>query len=164
MAQFDEALKEAMASLENGVILQTLELRHDDIGSQYYIVNQRDSIIAQLEDGNQAEFIPTTFRYTRPKKDDQGFPDLSISIDNVNQAPGNFVRSISKSQKPLFIVLREYLTTNLVSPSSQPLVLTVKDIKVTAFEVVARATFANIRNKAYPNQRYTRLRFPSLGN
>lgn len=164
MATFEQALKEAMASLENGIIYQTLELQHEDVGSKYYIVNQREQLIAQLEDGTQAVFDPVPFRYARPKKDDQGFPDLSIAIDNVNGEPGEFIDSISKSQKPLYLILREYTSNNLISPASTPLKLTLKDVKVTEFEINARASFANIRNKKFGNQLYTRKRFPSLGN
>lgn len=163
MATVEQALKEAQASVKY-LIHETIELRHEDVESLFYIVNESESLIAQLEDGNQATFDPIPFKVIKPNKDEQGFADMTISIDNINREPSDFINSISRSQKPLFLIYREYTANNLVSPSATPLKLTLKDVKVTPFEVTARATFANIRNKKFANQNYTRNRFPSLGN
>jgi len=64
------------------------------------------------------------------------------------------------------VYYRPYLATDLTTPQlNPPLLLFLKEISVTAQNgAQGRCTFTDIINKKFPNDYYTRTRFPSLGN
>ena len=65
---------------------------------------------------------------------------------------------------PVEIIYRPYLSTDLTqSQMIPPLVLYLKDIQITAAQIVGRATFMDVVNKKFPTELYTRARFPGLG-
>ena len=162
---YEQALKEAMRHVEkNVVIYETFEFSHESKGSSFWVVNSGTSLIAQLETGVQATFDPIAMKFTDPSKSDQGFPEISIVIGNVDRIPSDYVEDVLTSGDPLYMTFRRYMSTDLTKPSQSPLKLTVKDVKVTAFEVTIRCTIANVKSKKFLSQLYTRNRFPSIGD
>ena len=159
------AVKEAYASVPKGVvILHTLQLTHEDVAEDIFMVRDRTSLTATLEDMSTETFQPIPFRFILPKRDDSGVPDMTIAIDNVEQEASDYLESIKTSRKKLTVIYRPYLSNDLTQPQQNPpLQLTLRDVEVRDSEVVGRATFADVRNKKYIAELYTRLRFPSLG-
>ena len=63
------------------------------------------------------------------------------------------------------IHLLYYLSNDLTQPQlDPPLSLILQDVQITMLQVSGRATFADVINKKWPTEYYTRARFPSLGN
>jgi hypothetical protein len=61
------------------------------------------------------------------------------------------------------ITYRPYLSTDFERPAMvPPLSLFLTDIVITAVEVVGRATFADILNRSFLPDNYTRRKFPGL--
>lgn len=163
---FQDAIKEAFTvAPTNKVILHTLEIRQTGVQSPIYIVQAHRRIIARLEDGiTTAEFEPVGFQFTLPPSTEDGFRSLNISIDNVGRRVNDFIEAAKSQDVPVEVVYRPYMSDDLEHPQMMPpLVLYLKDVQITATQVVGRATFMDIVNKRFPNQLYTRERFPALG-
>ena len=91
--------------------------------------------------------------------------ELSIEIDNVDKRISDFIRKASKFQAPVIVRYRPYLTSDLSEPQlDPPLELVLSDVQITETKVTGRASFADIINLPFLSERYTRRRFPSLGN
>ena len=90
---------------------------------------------------------------------------MTISIDNTDRRITDFVNTIKGQPGTTEVRYRPYLSNDLTTPQMDPpLLLFLKEISITAVQIQGRATFADIINKRYPSEWYTRERFPSLGN
>jgi hypothetical protein len=159
-----EAIKEAYASAPaNQCILHTLEIRQRGIQARIFLVRSLREITATLEDGNQQLFEPSGFNFSLPVSDNQGFQSLNISIDNIGLRVSDFCNRAVEQRVTVEIVYRPYLSTDLSAPQmNPPLLLYLKDVKVTSVQVTGRATFMDIINKHFPSELYIRDRFPTL--
>jgi hypothetical protein len=160
----NEAIREAYASASADVVyLDTLEISNPDIGSLWLVKDRVDHELT-LETGATQLFTATGFRFTLPSAGENGLQELAIAVDNVDQRPSDFVKSALASFKPIVVKYRPYLHTDKTTPQmNPPLTLYLTDIVVTGVEVKGRATFADILNKRFPVEFYTRKRFPTLG-
>jgi hypothetical protein len=165
-----EALKEAYAMApSNVVILDTLEISHPNIDAPLRFVSGLENIEAWTEDQDSMVDDPTVFeagafRIRLPAAGDSGLQDLDIAVDNVDRRIGEFCRMAAEFEEPVTLTYRPYLSTDLTAPQMDPpLLLFLKEVTVTEFQVSGRATFANLLNKKYPSELYLRSRFPSLG-
>jgi len=163
----EEALKEAYASAPSDTaILETLEITHPAVGGTLYLVKNTENLTLALEEGGEeVEFEACGFRMSLPAVSEDGLQELRIAIDNIDRRVSDFLSAALYSEQPVEIKYRPYLSTDYTKPQlDPPLLLTLSDVSVTVNEVSGRATFADIINKPFPNQPYTRSRFPSLGN
>jgi hypothetical protein len=160
-----DAIKEAFASCPSSkVIYDTLEIRQPGVQDPVYLVRSPQSITATDENGNVRVFEPVGFQFTLPPTDDMGFQSLNISIDNVGRRVKDFVEAAKSEQVPVEVVYRPFLSDDLSHPQMiPPLILYLKDIRITALQVSGKATFMDVVNKSFPSEHYTRDRFPSLG-
>ena len=127
----------------------------------------RDSIprILTLETLETVTFEPVNFRLSRPKQGETGSQELTLTVDNVDRRIFEFLEAIQFSQRETKIKWRLYLESDDTQPQTTvPVELTIVDIAVTTFEVTATARFIDILNKPFPNENFTRARFPSLGS
>lgn len=161
-----EAIKEAYASAPtNVVILETLEIDHEDLAEPIRLVRNRENLTFTLEDASSYEFEGAAFRMALPAAGDNGVQDLMLAIDNTDQRLTDFVNTVKASIAPVTCTYRPYRSDDLTTPQMDPpLVLYLHDINLNSFEVSARASFADIINRKFPSVLYTRSRFPSLGN
>lgn len=160
-----DAIKEAFAiAPSNKVILYTLEIRQEGVQDPIFLVRSLRSIDAYDENGVLHTFEPIGFDFSLPPSTDEGYQHLNIAIDNVGRRVIDFIEAAKASVEPVQIIFRPYMSDDLSSPQMDPpLVLYLKDVTITAAQVVGRATFADIVNKKFPSQLYIRERFPSLG-
>lgn len=161
-----EAIKEAYASAPSDVvILDTLQIDHEDLAGPIYLVRNRENLTLTLEDLSTEEFEGIAFRMALPAAGDNGVQDLMLTIDNADQRLTDFVNTVKTSLAPVTITYRPYRSDDLTTPQMDPpLVLYLHDINQNSFEVSARASFGDIINRKFPSALYTRSRFPSLGN
>jgi hypothetical protein len=164
-ASLQDAIKEAFASCpSNKVIYDTLEIRQTGIQDPVYIVKAFQPITATDENGNVRVFEAVGFQFILPPTDDQGYQSLSISIDNVSRRVLDFVEAAKSEKVPVEMVYRPFLSDDLSRPQMiPPLLLYLKDIRITDMQVNGKATFMDVVNKKFPSELYTRERFPSLG-
>ena len=161
-----EALKEAYALAPTEiVILHTLQLSHPSLIEDLFLVQDIVEHDFTLEDLSIETFEPVGFRFALPPIGDQGLQELTISIDNTDRRITDFVNTIKGQPGTTEVRYRPYLSNDLTTPQMDPpLLLFLKEISITAVQIQGRATFADIINKRYPSEWYTRERFPSLGN
>lgn len=164
-ASLSEAIKEAYATAPAGVIvLNTLELRHASIPAPIYLIQERAATMLTLETGEAVLFEAIPFQITLPQAGDNGLQELNITIDNVDRKISDFCRLAATYPSPVEVRYRPYLSTDFTTPQMvPPLLLFLKDISITTTEVACRATMADLINKKFPRELYTRERFPSLG-
>lgn len=164
-AALSEAIKEAFAVAPSNVVTyHTLEIRQTGVQNPIYLVQSRREIEAWDEDGNVRIFEPSGFQFTLPPSNEEGFQSLNVAVDNVGQRVTSFIKTAQSERVPVEMIYRPYLSSDLSEPQmNPPLVLYLKDVQVTAFQVTGRATFMDIVNKKFPSELYIRDRFPTLG-
>lgn len=160
-----EAIKEAYASCPvEKVVLDTLEIRQTGVQDPIYLVKGRTALTAVDEDNNERTFLPSGFQFSLPPENEEGFRSLNIAIDNIGREVSDFINLAKSEQVPVEMIYRPYVSDDLTTPAMiPPLVLYLKEIQATNFQVTGRATFFDIINKKFPSELYTRARFPALG-
>ena len=160
------AIKEAYASVPTDrYVIETLELFHPSLVERIYLAKSREDLTLTLENSTVKVFTGCGFRLSLPATGDSGIQELAISFDNVDRRISTFIEQAKNFSAPVEVIYRPYLSTNLTTPQiDPPLRLFMRGIKVTIFEVSGRGSFADMRNKTWPNEKCTRLRFPSLGS
>jgi len=159
-----DAIKEAFTlAPASKVILNTLEVRQEG-QDPIYLVQARRSIVATDENGAEHTFEPVGFQFSLPPSNEEGFQSLNIAIDNVGRRVTDFITTALGVAQPIKVIYRPYVSDDLTEPQMDPpLVLFLKDVRITAVQVTGRATFMDVVNKKFPAELYTRTRFPSLG-
>lgn len=161
-----DAIKEAYASVPTGVVLiNTLEISHPALSSEsLYLVNANKPYDLTLENNQVQTFQPFAFNFTLPAAGSNGLQELTITVDNVGRQVSDFLNKAKDYRQKASVIFRPYLSNDLTTPQlDPPLSLNLTDVKVTDFSVTGRATFADLLNKKFPLELYTRSRFPSLG-
>lgn len=159
----DDAIREAYATARTDVIYyDTLEIRNP-AAPPLYLVQDRADHSMTLETGQTVLFKATAFRFILPATGDNGVQELGVAVDNTDQRVSDFIQSVIASDDPVKIIYRPYLSDDLSKPQmNPPLVLFLTDIVVTAVEVTGRAAFADILNRKFLSEMYSRRRFPTL--
>ncbi len=156
------ALQEAYASANTEVeIVDTVEVRTADSNSLYLCKGfvERNFKV----DGVLKTFLPFPFEISKqPAIDDSGASSVSISVENVNGAVYDFLRSAKARDVQIYLYLRTFLSTSLNPQNPRPLKLIVQSAKVTLNGVVFTASASDVVNKAFPNVYYTYTSFPGL--
>lgn len=160
-----DALAEAYASVPEGqVILETIELSHPQLGGSIYMVQDMVPHDMTLETGQTVTFEPVGFDFKLPAAGENGRQDLSMALDNTDLRITDFLKQARQFKEPCLITYRPYLWPDLSQPQMDPpLQLTLKAAQVSGGTVNGKASFADVLNSAFPNQLYTRSRFPNLG-
>lgn len=163
---YSELFKEAIASAPAGaVMVNTLEMRHESIGGVLFLAQSLTNFEATLETGATVVFEAVPFRITLPRKSAEGLQELQISIDNVDRRISDFCQNAAGFMSPVELLYRPYLMSDLSEPQMvPPLRLFLRNVSVSATEVAGRATYADLINKKFPSDPYTRKRFPGLGD
>lgn len=164
------AIQEAYATSRTDVFyLDTLEITHPNLEAALYIVNDRIDHFLRLEPqgldaaGAVVQFLPVGFRMQLPASGENGVQDLQLAVDNVNREPVALIKKVLGSAVPVQIVYRPYLSNNAEGPQmTPPLTLYLTDCVITATEVTATATYADVLNRVFLSESYAKRRFPSL--
>lgn len=160
-----DAIKEAYATApSNEAIFETIQISHVSIAEPIYLVRNRVDLELTLETSEVVTFTGCGFGMSLPQKSDNGLQELSIAIDNTDRRISDFMAEAKNFVVPVELTYRPYLQSDTTQPQMDPpLVLYLSDVKIGLFDVTAKASFADIINKKYPSEIYTRKRFPSLG-
>lgn len=159
-----DAIKEAYAvAPATKSIIHTLHIAQGSVQNPIYIAQTRMEFIAYDEDGIQRSFAPVGFQFSMPASNEEGFRSLTVAIDNIDRRVTEFVELAKSENTPVQVIYRPYLSDDLTRPQMvPPLIMFLKELQINNFQVVGRATFMDIVNKSFPNELYTRDRFPAL--
>lgn len=153
----------AVASVDE-VSLETVEISHDTAGTVYLVKDQQE-LTATLEDASTVTFEPVGFTLSDPIMGEDGAQEMTLTVDNVDKRISEYLDNVDGSQIPTFLKKRYFLASDTSQPSTvEPYELTVTEVTSTLTQVTLTATFVDVLNKAYPNNKYTRKQFPSLGD
>ncbi len=166
MSDWSEAVKEAFVSAKKGAVLyETLHISHATAGDKYVVNQRKDKDLPLTLGGEVMTFKASGFQFTLPPTGENGTQELKIGIQAVDREIVEYLQSLIGSPLPATVYYRPYLNTDLTQPQlDPPLTLTLKSVVVKAGQVQASASFVDVLNKPFPNEYYTRERFPSLGN
>jgi len=152
----------AVASIDE-VTLETVEITHPIAGT-VYLVNDRQQLTATLEDASTVTFEPVGFVLGEPNQGENGAVEMTLTIDNVDKRIPEYLKKARASQQEMILKRRLFLASDTSQPQTvAPYELTVKEVTTTLLSVSAKATFVDVLNRPFPNARYTRKQFPSLG-
>lgn len=147
----------------NDPTLETLEIFHPIAGS-VYLVRDKQEFTATLETAETVTFEPTAFQVARPKQGETGAQELTVSISNIDRRISRYIKLIKGSQQETVLRSRLFLSSDTSQPQTiAPLELTATELTIDTFDVTISATFVDVLNRDFPNDRYTRAVFPSLG-
>ena len=145
-------------------VIHTLEIRQTGVQLPIFISKTRVGIIAFDEDGEDHSFIACGFDFSLPPSSEDGFLSLTVAVDNIDRKACDFIDTASQSIVPVEVVYRPYLSDDLSVPAmNPPILLFLKDVQITTFQVVGKCTFMDLVNKKFPSELYLRDRFPALG-
>lgn len=173
---YSEALAAAYASApEDEVVLDTLEFRHPTFienGQPFAIrvVNDYEQLTATLEAGapmdagEQVQFNPVRFTFTRPSESESGaVPEVEVTVDNVARHLIPYLDKAKESRVPIELTWRPYLASDLTGPHmNPPLTLTLRSVSCSMTLVTGRAGFNDLTNRRFPAIEYTAAKFPGL--
>lgn len=143
------------------VFLDTLEIAHP-LQDTIYLVRDRVDHDFTV-DGVVRTFTACGFRFALPSAGENGLQELGLAIDNVDRRPSDFVQAVKLSDQPVQVTYRPYLSNDPATcQMNPPLVLFLTDIVITPADVQGRATFADVLNRSFLAELYTRRRFPAL--
>lgn len=159
------AIREAYAVATAGdPPLDTIQVSHPLLTDSIYLIQNREDMVLTLETGVSVTFKGCAFSMTLPPSGDGGLQELTITIDNIDRQVSDFLNTVKTSAIPVQVTYRPYLASVTTEPQMDPpLVLFLGDAKINVFQVTGRASFADLINKKFPTQLYTRSRFHSIG-
>lgn len=167
-----QLLDELFASAPiNATYYLTLEFRHSAFTSPNTVrlVQGFKDLNATLEDNAPEDpstlvtFVASALSIKPPTKGVEGNYDMQVVIDG---ADGEIVRQLelvaAANREPIKIRFREFISSDLSSPQSTPIEMTLINPQVSASRVTARAVFTDVTNKVFPSIKYTLTTHPAL--
>lgn len=153
-------LNRLYASGGSEALLNTLQIT---VGSQSYcLVENFEDITAVTETGETVTFLAAAMAIALPARNKDGTQDLQFAVSNIDGIVSTAIRNALANLNNGTLVMRQYISTDLSSPASPPIVLQIKDGYWNATEVQITAGFLNILKTAWPRYRYTLPVFPGL--
>jgi hypothetical protein len=163
---YTEAIKEAYAIAPAAIShINTIELRHPSLSDSLRLVQGYQNKELTVEGGVVKLFTALPFNLTLPATNEGGLQELTLTIDNVNNAASNFCEMAMNFPAPVEIIYRPYLSNDPTTPQMDPpLRLFLLNVTVQGSQVSGRAVPCDFINMEFPSELYTRSRFPALGN
>jgi hypothetical protein len=166
----EDALAEAYASAPSSeVILHTLEIRHPSFTTPVRVVRDFHDFTAYLEadapqdPGAEVTFIAMAFDFSLPDVEKATSPEIDISLDNVSGELIGYLDAAAQTPDLIEVTYRPYLASDPSGPQmNPPLTLVIRSVSADVFRVRARAGFADLANRKFPNEVYDAERFPGL--
>lgn len=177
MDKYTQAMKEAMASVGNSVILHTLEFRHpqflDDAGNKIAARIVRDvadlyapiEAGAPMDAGQWVSFSSVPFDIVPMSEDATANPEVTISVDNISRLLEPYLEIASASTQPVEVTYRPYLS-NAIQDGCQmvkPYTMIVSSAISTVSNVTITARMEDILNRAFLWKIVTSDVYPSMG-
>lgn len=153
-------LNRLYASGGSEILFNTLQITVG--GQDYWMVENFEDITAVTEEGETVTFQAAAMVVALPARNKDGTQDLQFAISNIDGIVSTAIRNALANLNNGTLIMRQYISTDLSSPSAPPLVFQIKDGYWKSTEVQIRAGFLNILDTAWPRYRYTLPIFPGL--
>lgn len=165
-----DALEEAYASAPSSeVVLHTLEIRHPDFTQPIRVVRDHQDFEAYLEadapenPGELVTFVAMAFDFTLPEVTKSTSPEIEIGLDNASGEIVSYLDLAAQSPDLIEVTYRPYIASDPSGPTmNPPMTLVIRQVTADVFRVRARAGFADLSNRKFPNQVYDTERFAGL--
>lgn len=165
-----DALQEAYASAPSSeVILHTLEIRHPSFTQPIRVVRDHHDFTAFLESDApedpscEVTFVALAFDFTLPEVSKANTPEIDISLDNVSGEIIAYLDAAAQTAELIEVTYRPYLASDPSGPQmNPPMTLVIRSVTADVFRVRARAGYADLSNRKFPNEVYDAERFPGL--
>lgn len=172
MATYEQALKEAFASAPvSEIIYHCLEINHPSFTQPIRLVQGNDNVKARLESdapydaGVLVEFIGAPWDMVLPAIQEDQMPELQLTFGNVSREVTRYLSQASSGGEPLKVIYRVYTesTLDLHPQIDPPIEMEINSATADLYSVTTSANLEDVFSSAFPAERYTHERFPSLG-
>lgn len=166
----EDALTEAYASAPAAeVILHTIELRHPSFTQPIRVVRDYSDFTCYLEadapedPSGEVTFVGMAFDFILPEVVKSTSPEIEISLDNVSGEIIGYLDAAAQTPDMIEVTYRPYLASDPSGPQmNPPITLVIRSVTADVFRVKARAGFADLSNRKFPNEVYDAERFVGL--
>lgn len=150
-----QALKVLYASGGDEVRIQTLTLEMPS-GEHVRLVQSYYPEMLGI-DGVMHEFEPVGMEIDLPTKDDSGNQTLKFAIGFLEQEEriNGMIDAAIESGSPVYLVYREYISTDKSAPAMAPIRMTVQGGVFDIDELGLEGSYFDMLNAAWPRERYT---------
>ena len=148
------AMRALSAEAAGEVFLTLITIEHDDLDEPIRVVND---LVNHTSRGN--EFLAYPFEIVMPLDDGQQFPQLQLTIDNVDLT---LVESIRTMKGPAKATIEVVLAS---SPDHVELALYdmwLREIQYDAYTITGKLYVEDMLNQKFPNREYLPTYFPGL--
>lgn len=171
MTDYTDAIREAYASCEGDVILETIELRHPSFQEEgvpialRFVADGADHMLALEEDapmnaGETVSFIAMPFGFTPPSDEEGTVPEIQFWIDNVSSEIHTHLQAAVRIKADIQITWREYILGD-ENPQQKVDGIKLSNVKVTSTRATATARLnawaERLFGKIYDRETYRTL-------
>jgi hypothetical protein len=166
-----QALAEAYASAPaDEIIFHTIEMRHPSFDVPIRVVRDHAVLTATLESnapanpGELVEFQAFAFDIQMPSINEQGAPQLTLTIDNVSREITAALEQAVVTPYLIEVTYRAFLASDTSQPQTLPVTLMIRSVSADMFKVTAQCGLRDLTKSAMPRRTYTLEDFPALAS
>jgi len=141
------AIQSAQALETSEVWLLLMEIDHTDLDDPFYLVNNRESV---THDGT--EYLAYPFSVVLSQDDGEHLPKVRLTIDNVDRALVETIRSISDSPS---VNIKLVLASQPDTIELEIADLILREVEYDAFSITGTLYADDILNSRYPRDKIT---------
>lgn len=171
MTTISEAIREAYASCEGDVILETIELRHPAFqeegqpialrfvadGVDHDLLLEADAV---MNPGEVVTFTAMPFGFDPPSDEEGAVPQIKFWVDNVSSDVHRHLQDAVLIRSPVLVTWREYVVGQS-GPQQRVDGIELRSVKVTNLRATATAQPSNWSDRLF-GKVYDRASFPTL--
>lgn len=147
MSLDSNAIQSAQSRTTDEAWLLLMEIDHDDLDDPFYLVNNSESITSNFQ-----EYLAYPFQVVLSPDDGESLPKVQLTIDNVDRALIETIRSISDSPTvTIKLILSGYPDDVQMEISD----LVLREVEYDAFTITGTLYADDILNSRYPRDTIT---------
>ena len=160
-----DAMKEAWASVTKDKILyETVELDHISFASPIYLINstETDRVLPLTTGGATATFVACAMNVVLPGETEDGPTQAKLQILTVASFLKGPLRDASRSEGPITVTYRAYISLTSPGPDDYLPGLLLRDVKLTARGAEGTLGYKAIDQQAFPLFTYDETYYPAI--
>ncbi|MCV0426200.1 MAG: DUF1833 domain-containing protein [Roseibium sp.] len=171
MTTHSEAIREAYASCEGDIILETIELRHPAFleegspialrfvadGADHDLLLEADAV---MNPGEVVTFAAMPFGLTPPSDEESTVPEVKFWVDNVSSDVHEHLQEAVRVRSPVYVTWREYVVGQS-GPQQSVDGIELRKVKVTSTRATATARPGNWSDRLF-SKIYDKETYPTL--
>lgn len=157
-------LKDLFTGKKRKVLIETLEIVHEDSSFSLYLCKYKSKLNLTLEDGTVQEFTPSNFVVKLPKFEENGTLDISVSFSTVKfsniKELDNIMQNYSSKIK---IIYRFYVEGSYKYPHLQaPFKFSITEAAVKKTNITLKGSLLLSIQTKIPSLKMTTSNLPGL--